>query len=115
ILIVEDEYFLAKDISQCLIEAGADTIGPFATAEDALQRIDGMTLSGALLDINLKGRMAFDVAEALKKRNIPFVFATGYDGSVIPPHLRGAPRWEKPFDTDELVRTLTQIFHPLAS
>ena len=41
-------------------------------------RCPGPRLS-AILDINLGGEMVFPLADLLRERHIPFVFATGYD------------------------------------
>ena len=39
----------------------------------------------ALLDVNLKGQFVFELAEELRARGVPAIFATGYDVSVLPP------------------------------
>jgi hypothetical protein len=36
---VEDEYYLADDLSRALFEAGADVVGPVATLADAGMRV----------------------------------------------------------------------------
>lgn len=110
VLVVEDEYFVADDISRELRAHGADILGPVPTLEDALgllgreERIDG-----AVLDVNLRGEMAFPVADALMARGVPFVFSTGYDPSVMPPRYRDVPRWEKPYRYGDLARALPQL------
>jgi DNA-binding response OmpR family regulator len=38
----------------------------------------------AVVDINLRGREAFSVADELKRKRLPFIFATGYGAPVIP-------------------------------
>ncbi|HEX2529565.1 MAG TPA: hypothetical protein VHL31_25135 [Geminicoccus sp.] len=35
------------------------------------------------------------MADALRKRSIPFVFASGYAASIIPESYRSVPRLEK--------------------
>ena len=86
LLVVEDEYFLAAELVEALSADGAKVIGPAASVDDALDLLDDTAqLDGAVLDLNLQGEMAFPVADALMERDIPFVFLTGYDQSVIPP------------------------------
>ena len=53
--------------------------------------------------------MVFPVADALKDRGVPFVFATGYDEAVIPPRHRHVPVWKKPIDADEVVQALLTL------
>ena len=34
--------------------------------------------------MNLHGEMSFPVAEAIKARQLPFIFASGYDAAMAP-------------------------------
>jgi CheY-like chemotaxis protein len=46
----------------------------------------------AIIDVNLDGEPIFPVAEAIKARNRPLIFATGYnDLSVLPDEYRDRP------------------------
>src|ERR687884_246780 len=84
VLVVEDEYFVADDIARMLKKAGAEVLGPVPTRDEALgllrtaERVDA-----AVLDINLRGEMVYPVADALRERGVPFIFATGYDQSSV--------------------------------
>lgn len=106
ILVVEDEYLLADDISDILTEAGAHVIGPCATVADAVARAGTADLDAAILDINLRGDMVFPVADALAERRIPFIFATGYDQWSLPDRFADAVRLEKPLKGAKVVATL---------
>ena len=103
IMVVEDEYLIAINIEKALEELGARIVGPFSRVEDALDvlKADGFP-DAAILDINVRGRPVFPVAERLRERNVPFVFATGYDHWAIPPGLAHIHRFEKPADPEVL-------------
>jgi hypothetical protein len=45
----------------------------------------------------------FPIGAELKARNVPFLFASGYDRTVIPPEFSCVPMLEKPFSTRLLV------------
>jgi CheY-like chemotaxis protein len=109
VLVVEDEYFVADDIARALREIGADVVGPFPSREDALQAVGAQPIDTAVLDINLQGEAVYPVADALRSAGIPFVFATGYDESSLPPSYRDVPRWEKPFDPGALAKALPDL------
>jgi len=110
ILIVEDEYFLADDMVRVLSSSGAEIVGPIGEADEALAALDGSTpIDCAILDINIRGEMVYPVASALRSRNIPFVFATGYDQAAIPAEFEDIPRWEKPFDPAALAGALPSL------
>ena len=113
VLVVEDEYFLADDIARSLRELGAEVIGPIGTQADALAELEKSEgLHAAVLDVNLNGDSIYPVAEALRARGIPFVFGTGYEGAALPEAYRDVPRWQKPFDPEDLVKALPQLIRP---
>ena len=99
VLIVEDEYFIADDMARSFRDQGFAVIGPAPSVTAALGLIAGTPdLDGAVLDINLQGETVFPVADALVLRAVPFVFATGYDASAVPPSYSAIRLCEKPVD-----------------
>ena len=107
VLVVEDEYLLADDLSNALAEAGVHVLGPVASVEDGIRLIGSTgSIDAAVLDVNLRGDMVFPVADELRSRGIPFAFATGYDESAIPDRFADAPRVEKPFKGHSLTAVL---------
>jgi CheY-like chemotaxis protein len=110
ILVVEDEYLIADDVRDALVDAGAIVLGPLPTVEAAKKLIDSATtIDGALLDINLNGVMVFDVADTLVERGVPFVFATGYDRAAIPGRFADVPRLEKPIRVAQVATVLGML------
>lgn len=107
VLVVEDEYFLADDLAHGLARAGAHVVGPVSTQAEAFRLIGEAAIDLAVIDINLRGRSGFEVADALAARRIPFVFATGYDADVVPERHAGVRRWEKPFNIADLLGALS--------
>ena len=107
VLVVEDDYFIAKGLARSLKASGADVLGPVATVADALELIEAGPLDGAVLDINLRGGdFVYPVADALTERDVPFIFATGYSSKAIPPRYAGIARCEKPVETDAFIQAL---------
>ncbi len=107
VLVVEDEYFIADDLRRAFEESGAQVIGPVGSVDDALAMIEECPrIDGAVLDINLREVMVFPVADALKARGVPFVFATGYEDSAVPSRLRDAAHCEKPIEPTRLAEAL---------
>jgi DNA-binding response OmpR family regulator len=96
VLIVEDEHFIAIDLAYELSAAGAKVIGPIASVAAALDVITVADLDGVILNLDLRGTMAFPVADALAERQIPFVFVTGYAVTEIPARHANALCVEKP-------------------
>jgi DNA-binding LytR/AlgR family response regulator len=111
LLVVEDEYLIAADLTASLESLGVEVIGPAASVEQALSFIEnnGSRLDGAVLDINLQNERVYPVADALTALGIPFVFTTGYDAVAVPAAYARAPRCEKPIDETQLVCWLSNI------
>jgi CheY-like chemotaxis protein len=110
ILVVEDEYLLAMELQGKLQESEAVVLGPVSNLDDALALIRSEpSIDGAVLDINLGGKMAYPAADLLMERGIPFVFTTGYDDVVIPERFGNAPRLQKPFDISRIVQALADL------
>lgn len=109
VLVVEDEYFLAADLDHALSAAGAKVIGPLGRLDDALAQVrnDGFDL--AVLDINLGGGLAYEVADALAAQSIPFVLATAYSPSEIPERYMGHCFLEKPYQPHSVIRALAGL------
>lgn len=106
VLVVEDQYLLARDVCEWLEQAGARIVGPVPDSERACQLIDREPLKAAVVDINLGKGPAYEVASKLTEHSVPFLFATGYDQAAIPAEFVNTPRLEKPFKGAELVRAV---------
>jgi CheY-like chemotaxis protein len=105
VLVVEDEYLLAKRMADQLATLGVETVGPASSLERALDLVEhGGRLDGAVLDITVRGGTVFPVAEALRACGVPFVFATGYDERAIPDRYSDIASCQKPVDPAEVVR-----------
>ena len=80
IMIVEDEALVAMKVEDLLGDLGCQVAGSFGSVGEALLWLGGSQsrLDGAVLDVNIGGEMVFPVADALRLRGVPFVFATGY-------------------------------------
>jgi CheY-like chemotaxis protein len=107
ILVVEDEFFVAYDIASALTASGAEVIGPAGSLEQATTLFHETTpVHGAILDVNVLGKMIFPLADELAERGVPFVFTTGYDRETIPERHRGVTRIEKPALPEKVMNAL---------
>jgi CheY-like chemotaxis protein len=61
----------------------------------------------AILDVNLKGKLSFPVADIIMRRRIPLIFATGYAADSFPDAYRATPCLRKPFEIDALAHAIT--------
>jgi CheY-like chemotaxis protein len=108
ILVVEDDYFVAKELVDILESAGAEVVGPIGWLDEAIAFLEQETerLDAAVLDINLHGEKAYSVADFLIARSVRVAFATGYGADGLEEKYAGYPRCEKPFNRSALVAAL---------
>jgi len=109
VLVLEDEFLLASDLELALKRGGADVIGPFGDLSKATEEAARSTFDVAILDINLRDGATYPIADELMRRGIPFVFGTGYSAEVIPHRFQGVPRWEKPYNMQQLVEDVARL------
>ena len=114
VLVIEDNYVVAAHLAAALEDDGFKVIGPVATAESAVCRIDDEALDGALLDVRLREGSAVDVASALRAHRVPFVIVSGYSRDMLPTELKDAPYIGKPMGQSELIQTVRDAFKPSA-
>ncbi|HEX4272159.1 MAG TPA: response regulator [Rhizomicrobium sp.] len=107
ILIVEDEIVVAIFLEDLLADLGYHVAGVVSHLDDALTRETDYDL--AVLDVHINGRNVFDFADILARRDIPFVFATGYGERGIPERHRSRPVLQKPFQPSDLKRVLEDL------
>ena len=106
ILVVEDDYFIAKGLVRDLERVGAAVIGPVPTIAQALAAIAAEELDAVVLDVNLRGEMANPVADKLLAQGLPFVLTTGYPSSALPSRYAGVPHCDKPVEVGALASAL---------
>lgn len=102
VLLVEDESLLAMDIELLLQDFGCRMVGWASTLDDALRLAETEEFDLAVLDVSVARKMVFPVAEILARRDIPFLFTTGYGRESVREDLRDRPILRKPYSPEQL-------------
>ena len=63
----------------------------------------------AILDLNLSGVLSFPVADMLRQRRIPFMFATGYGSQGMTENYRDEVVMVKPYGLHELQSAIKNV------
>lgn len=105
VLIVEDEPLIAMDLEFELNERDMEVVGPAGHADAALELVAQEPLSIAVLDINLGAGNSFEIARALDRKQIPFIFLSG-DATKLPAEFGNRTVLTKPIDYALLEKTL---------
>lgn len=107
ILVVEENYWIAQDVAEALLDAGADVLGPVSCVGDALRVIATESqIDGALLDVNVRQEAIWPVVDVLLERGVPIVLVTGYSARAIPHAYAHLSRYEKPMISWDLANAL---------
>ncbi len=113
ILVVEDEYLIRMLLEDMLTDLGHTVAAAVGTIAEAKELAAEGDFNCAVLDVNLDGQEVFPVADILMKRNMPFVFVTGYGEGSLPEAYRGCPALQKPFQAERLEQTLASLLAPV--
>jgi DNA-binding NtrC family response regulator len=87
VLIVEDNVYLALDLSQAVEEYDGRVVGPVSSVAEALALLERETIAAALLDSRLADRDVTPVVELLAAKGVPFVIHTA---TGLPPGIEQA-------------------------
>jgi DNA-binding response OmpR family regulator len=103
VLVVEDEFMIALDISQQLADAGFEVVGPAKSLTRALGFVSEPGCDVAILDVNLGDETSESVAQELQASGKPFVILSGYSTDDALPWFNGATVLRKPPPMGDLV------------
>ncbi|WP_234818743.1 response regulator [Sinorhizobium fredii] len=105
-MIVEDEFLVAMLLEDLLAEMGHCVVACVAHVDEAINVAEQADIDFAILDINLDGVNSFPVAEVLRRRSIPFVFATGYGTEGLAGEFCNELALQKPYEPRDLERAI---------
>ncbi len=102
VFLVEDEAMIRMMVADMLEDLGYRVAAEAGDINEATRLAQSSDFDIAILDVNVNGKMISPVAQVIKSRNIPFVFATGYGAQGVPEEFRERPTLQKPFQMDTL-------------
>ena len=110
ILIVEDEMLIALNLEDMLVQLGHTVVAMATRIPEAMKLAAESDIDLAILDLNLFGLSSFPVADVLRGRGIPFMFATGYGTNGLTESYRNDIVLEKPYGVRELQSAIHNLF-----
>lgn len=109
VLIAEDQYLIADELSLFFAELGAKVIGPFPSSAEARKILADMPVDYAVLDIALAGDEVYPLARELRDRGVPLLFLTGFDADGIRAEFADVPTLTKPHTNAGLLSMMRQL------
>jgi two-component SAPR family response regulator len=112
ILVAEDDFIVALDLVDRLQALGATVVGPFHDVATACGALAAARPDAAVLDVKLGREQVYPLADRLVEARVPFIFATGFEGSAIPHRFASVTCLTKPVSSHELEAAfLTMLSH----
>jgi DNA-binding response OmpR family regulator len=107
-LVIEDERMITDILEEMLIDLGCAAVLRAETLDSALAAIEDRKIDVALVDINLDGVVSYPAVAKLMTRNIPFIFESAVDPSLLMPPWNSRPAVQKPFNFELVEAALRQ-------
>ncbi len=109
VLVVEDEFIIALDLSETVKDLGYELEGPYADKENALEAIADEMPDLAILDVFTADGEVYPLADRLVEAGVPIVFHSGH---VTPDEVKArypdAQACAKPCPPDRLIGALQE-------
>ena len=109
IFIAEDEILVAMAIEDMVRELGHIVTAVATRLDQAITLAASGEIDFAILDLNLAGSLSFPVADVLRQRNIPFLFATGYGSEGMTENYRNEFVLVKPYGIQGLRSAISNV------
>jgi CheY-like chemotaxis protein len=114
VFLVEDEVMIRMMVADMLEELGYSVAAEAGEIGEAVKLAQSTAFDLAILDVNVNGKVITPVAELIKARNLPFIFATGYGSSGLPEDYRDRPALQKPFQLETLAQMINSTLKSAA-
>jgi CheY-like chemotaxis protein len=112
VMLVEDSLIIALDGEDVLRSLGAEEVKLASSVRGALKLLADFPVDLAVLDYNLGAENSESIAEALKNRGIPFLFATGYGSGLDAARFSKVPIVTKPYGRGEIATAVRELDGP---
>ena len=106
VFLVEDEVMIRMMVADMLEELGHSVAAEAGEIGEAVKLAQSTEFDLAILDVNVNGKVISPVADVIKAKGCPFIFATGYGSAGLPEQYRDRPALQKPFQLDALSKTI---------
>lgn len=104
VLVVEDEFIIALDLSETVRDLGYKVEGPFANKDHAMIAIEDEMPDVAILDVMTADGEVFPLADTLTKAGVPIIFHSGHiTESDVAERYPEAQAVSKPCPPDRLI------------
>jgi DNA-binding response OmpR family regulator len=109
IFLVEDEPLIRMMLAEMVEELGHRVVAEVGNIQDAQVLAETAIFDLAILDINIAGSSIVPVAEIIDRRDLPFLFISGYGSAARPEAFIERPALQKPLMLSKLGEAINAI------
>jgi CheY-like chemotaxis protein len=106
VFVVEDEPMIRIIVADMLGVLGHTIAAEAGHVDQALELAQSAEFDLAILDVNIDDKQIIPVADLIKKRGCPIIFATAYGPDDLPEAFRIL---QKPLEIDALTKAIDQV------
>ena len=110
LLVVEDQFFVAMEVTDLISSLGAEVVGPYGRLNQALDAVQRQAVDGGVLDVKLDSEKSYPVVDILMDSGRPVLLVTGGDTEGMPEKYRVLPCLLKPFDPIRFQKMAGEVF-----
>jgi len=114
IFLVEDEVLIRMMLAEMVEELGHRVVAEAGNIKDGQALAGSAVFDLALLDINLDGSGISPVAEIIARRDLPFLFVSGYGPAGRPEQFCDRPVLQKPVPISKLDEAIDSMLSSAA-
>lgn len=110
LFLVEDEALIAMELEDIVEDLGHEVAGLASNMDAALDTLRTLVPppDAAIVDANLGGKLAAQVVEELRRRNVPTVLASGYSMAELSGIGFDGPTVAKPYAVRDIEAALVK-------
>lgn len=108
VLVVEDDPVVAMVVEDTLRDMGLEVLVDLSLV-DALSEIETSEFDVALIDMGLRGEIAYPLMMALQERKVPFMVMSGGDLLSLAAELPQVRMMSKPLDMKSLQKAVEEL------
>jgi len=109
VFLVEDEFLVGSALQEDLEAQGFHVFGPYPTLPLARAAVGAERYDVAIIDVNLRGELAYPVADELMQRNVPLIILTGYTTANMPARFKDVVKLAKPYNVSATLDAVQKV------
>ena len=93
-------------LEDMVLDCGGEIVGPVAKFDTGLEIAHKAEFGVAVLDPNLNGTLSYPIADVIRRRGSPVIFAMSYGADGLLDRFSDCPTLQKPFSQQDFAQAV---------